>query len=193
MGTTIFTKMNRLNYLSNIPVRERFNIVALDCEMVGSIDNKSLLARATLLNGHGDVLLDEYCMPSEEIKEMRTSIHGITIDQLKGKQSDYRLKSKIAKILKNKKLVGHSVDKDLAVLGIDHPEHLIRDTAYKFSWTICRKKPSLQRLTWKKLRVNIQEGAHDSYEDTLAALMVYVRYFILSQIGSSKAKEYHFW
>ena len=112
-------------------------------------------------------------MPSEEIVEMRTPIHGITIEQLEGKQSDAQLKSKIAKILKNKKLVGHSVDKDLAVLEIDHP--LVRDTAYKFSWTICPKSPSLKNLAKAKLGVEIQKGEHDSYEDTLAALMIYVR------------------
>jgi RNA exonuclease 4 len=112
-------------------------------------------------------------MPSEEIVEMRTPIHGITIEQLEGKQSDAQLKSKIAKILKNKKLVGHSVDKDLAVLEIDHS--LVRDTAYKFSWTICPKSPSLKNLAKAKLGVEIQKGEHDSYEDTLAALMIYVR------------------
>jgi hypothetical protein len=54
-------KMNKLNFLSNIPARERDNIVALDCEMVGSFEKKSLLARATLLNGHGHVILGKKC------------------------------------------------------------------------------------------------------------------------------------
>ena len=57
VSTSQPAKMNRLNFLSNIPARERDNIVALDCEMVGSFDKKSLLARATVLNGHGHVIL----------------------------------------------------------------------------------------------------------------------------------------
>ena len=39
------------------------NVVAIDCEMVGVGfgGKKSVLARATIVSGNGDILLDEFC------------------------------------------------------------------------------------------------------------------------------------
>ena len=51
-----------LAFLENIPKNERDKIVALDCEMTGSsmygtADRHRHLLRATVLDGHGNVLL----------------------------------------------------------------------------------------------------------------------------------------
>ena len=55
---------NALAFLGNIPKNERDKIVALDCEMTGSsmygtADRHRCLLRATVLDGHGNVLLGQ--------------------------------------------------------------------------------------------------------------------------------------
>ena len=55
---------NALAFLDNIPKDERDKIVALDCEMTGSsrygtADKYRSLLRATVLDGHGNVLLGQ--------------------------------------------------------------------------------------------------------------------------------------
>ena len=46
------------------------NVVALDCEMVGVgfQGTKSVLARATVVSGNGDILLDEFCSSEEKVR-----------------------------------------------------------------------------------------------------------------------------
>ena len=45
------------------------NLVSIDCEMVGVGfgGDKSVLARATIVAGNGDVLLDEFCSSPEKV------------------------------------------------------------------------------------------------------------------------------
>ena len=48
------------------------NLVSIDCEMVGVGfgGDKSVLARATIVAGNGDVLLDEFCSASEKVRNI---------------------------------------------------------------------------------------------------------------------------
>ena len=55
-----------------------------------------------------------------------------------------------------------------------HPANKIRDTAEQFSWTCGKQTPSLKELAEKKLGVEIQTDTHDSKEDALAALKIFV-------------------
>jgi len=113
-------------------------------------------------------------MPTEVIADMRTNIHGISMDQIEYEQSDEQLKSTIEVLIKDKKVVGHEVGHDLRVLEIDHPWSMERDTAYKFSWTICPKFPNLKMLSKAKLGIDIQQKIHDPVENAKAVLMIYV-------------------
>jgi RNA exonuclease 4 len=58
--------------------------VAIDCEMVGvgpgGID--SALARVSIVNYHGVVLLDKYVKPGEKVTDLRTKVSGITFKHL---------------------------------------------------------------------------------------------------------------
>lgn len=44
--------------------------IALDCEMVGTghMGETNTLARVTIVNQNGEVLLDKYCKPNEVVK-----------------------------------------------------------------------------------------------------------------------------
>jgi len=136
--------------------------------------NKSVLIRATLIDGHGKVILDEYCQPTSKIIFMRTQCHGIFQWEIIDKQSDEDLIRKIQEIIKDKIIIGHSLKYDLEVLKVSPPETKIRDTAERFSWTFRKHIPSLKELAKNKLGIEIQTGTHDSKEDALAALKIFV-------------------
>lgn len=54
--------------------------VAIDCEMVGvgPEGEESALARVSLVNYNGAVLMDEYVKPQERVTDFRTAVSGIT-------------------------------------------------------------------------------------------------------------------
>ena len=72
---------------------------------------------------------------------------------------------KVAEFLKERILVGHAVQGDLAVLKLSHPREMIRDTSLyepfrgKYS---AGKTPSLKKIVLGELGVTIQVAEHDS-------------------------------
>lgn len=67
--------------------------VAIDCEMVGVGEGgiASALARVSLVNYHGAVLLDTYVKPMERVTDYRTFVSGIEPKHLKdGKNGNTR-------------------------------------------------------------------------------------------------------
>lgn len=55
------------------------NFLALDCEMVGvgPFGLESALARVTIVNYVGDIVLDEFVRPQEQVTDWRTPVSGI--------------------------------------------------------------------------------------------------------------------
>lgn len=54
--------------------------LALDCEMVGvggDEDERSVLARASLVNYHGVQIYDSFVRPKETVTDWRTAISGV--------------------------------------------------------------------------------------------------------------------
>lgn len=53
--------------------------LAIDCEMVGVGINasESSLARVSVVNYHGEVIMDEYVKPREPVVDYRTRYSGI--------------------------------------------------------------------------------------------------------------------
>jgi RNA exonuclease 4 len=62
-------------------------LVALDAEYVGGNSKKDeervdLLARLSIVDGHGRVLCDEWVRPAQPVTDYRTAISGVTEAQL---------------------------------------------------------------------------------------------------------------
>eukprot|EP00929_Paragymnodinium_shiwhaense_P063819 TRINITY_DN31935_c0_g1_i1.p1 TRINITY_DN31935_c0_g1~~TRINITY_DN31935_c0_g1_i1.p1 ORF type:complete len:373 (-),score=116.37 TRINITY_DN31935_c0_g1_i1:45-1163(-) len=156
------------------------NVVALDCEMVGvgPSGTKNGLARVSIVDHEGAILLDRYVMPNEKITDYRTKVTGISANTLEGKGvlSEARAKKMAAELLEGKVVVGHAVHHDFEVLELTHPHVLIRDTALFRPLRLPgreKKVPSLKALADQFLRRTIQEGTHDSVEDARTALRLY--------------------
>ncbi|VUZ46675.1 unnamed protein product [Hymenolepis diminuta] len=154
--------------------------IALDCEFVGvgygGKDNA--LARVSIVNQFGHVLLDEYVRPKETITDYRTAYSGISPHHMQpgGPAKTFEeVQAKVMEICKDRILVGHAIHNDLKVLMMSHPKKDIRDTSrYRpFKELFRGRNPSLKALTERLLGVNVQTGEHDSVEDARATMRIY--------------------
>lgn len=94
--------------------------VALDCEFVGVgyAGKDNALARVSIVNQFGHVLLDEYVRPKETITDYRTAFSGITPHHMRpgGPAKTFEVvQAKVMEICKDRILVGHAVHNDLKV------------------------------------------------------------------------------
>eukprot|EP00927_Polykrikos_kofoidii_P086012 TRINITY_DN9512_c0_g1_i3.p1 TRINITY_DN9512_c0_g1~~TRINITY_DN9512_c0_g1_i3.p1 ORF type:complete len:416 (+),score=78.43 TRINITY_DN9512_c0_g1_i3:41-1249(+) len=156
------------------------NIVALDCEMVGTgpAGSDSRLARVSIVDHEGRVLIDRYVRPSVRITDYRSKITGITAATLEkpGVLPEHVAIQQASDLLRGKIVVGHSVNHDFDVLGLDHPHVLIRDTStFRPLRPVGRerKTPSLKALAEHWLQLKIHDGSHDSVVDARTALRLY--------------------
>lgn len=155
--------------------------VAMDCEMVGIGPNgqDDMLARVSIVNQNGEVLMDKYVQAQEEVVDYRTKVSGIRPHNMENGEEFEKVQQEVKQMLRDKVLVGHSVKNDLAVLRIKHPYQHIRDTAkYRPLAKLVSNgaTPSLKRLAKAILGMDIQGGEHSSVEDARACMQVYVRF-----------------
>mmetsp|Transcript_49065 Transcript_49065/g.124512 ORF Transcript_49065/g.124512 Transcript_49065/m.124512 type:complete len:405 (+) Transcript_49065:60-1274(+) len=156
------------------------NVVALDCEMVGvgPSGTRSALARVSIVDHEGNVLLDRFVRPNETVTDYRTHITGITAEtmQKKGVLREDTARKMTSELLDDKIVVGHALQNDFQALLLSHPHALIRDTAVFKPLRVPgweKKTPSLARLSEHWLQQKLHEGEHDSVEDARAALRLY--------------------
>ena len=155
--------------------------VALDCEMVGvgpTPDQDSQLARASLVNYHGERLYDAFVQPALPVTDYRTPFSGVRAADLlpgAGALPFREVQRDVAAFLRNRVLVGHYLKADLHVLGLAHPRADVRDTAWlpKFREAAGGRAPRLKDLAERVLGLSIQNGEHDSVEDARVAMMLY--------------------
>eukprot|EP00553_Chaetoceros_curvisetus_P013668 CAMPEP_0204641472 /NCGR_PEP_ID=MMETSP0717-20131115/51153_1 /ASSEMBLY_ACC=CAM_ASM_000666 /TAXON_ID=230516 /ORGANISM="Chaetoceros curvisetus" /LENGTH=367 /DNA_ID=CAMNT_0051662137 /DNA_START=124 /DNA_END=1230 /DNA_ORIENTATION=+ len=169
-------------------MKRRDMYFAIDCEMVGigpgGID--SALARVSIVNFEKDIVLDTYVKVDEPVTDYRTFVSGIKPEHIESKSAMPLAKVQylVSKILHGKILVGHGLENDLKVIGIQHPWCDTRDTAKygPFMRTIekentetirCPKR--LRDLVFEKFGKEIQVAgkSHCPVEDAVAAMDLY--------------------
>uniref|UniRef100_A0A7S2Y5Y4 RNA exonuclease 4 n=1 Tax=Entomoneis paludosa TaxID=265537 RepID=A0A7S2Y5Y4_9STRA len=166
-----------------LSVEEQEQYVAMDCEMVGvgMGGHKSVLARVTIVDWNGDIVLDQYVKPTETITDYRTFVSGITEEDLEDAQDITVCRTKVLQVLQDKILVGHHLKNDLKAVGVSHPWYDTRDTAkwepfmkIRFDDGILWPR-KLKELCQEKLKREIQVmgQAHSPIEDAIAALDLY--------------------
>mmetsp|Transcript_99161 Transcript_99161/g.179111 ORF Transcript_99161/g.179111 Transcript_99161/m.179111 type:complete len:329 (+) Transcript_99161:91-1077(+) len=155
------------------------NVVAIDCEMVGVGDDgvRSVLARVSIVDHEGKVLMDRFVRPKEFVTDFRKHITGITAGHLKRPDviSEDAARKMAADLLTGKVVVGHSVQNDFQALLLSHPHIMIRDTALfkPLRPPGQTRTPALKKLAEHWLQESIQTGQHDSVEDARIALRLY--------------------
>lgn len=153
--------------------------IAIDCEMVGVGPNgtESILARVSIVNWHGAVLLDTFVKPREKVTDYRTWVSGVRRENLHDAPNFESVQTEVAKLIKGRVLVGHAIQNDLKALLLSHPRPLIRDTATnKFCRELANSKfPSLKKLILLRLGIEIQKqgSEHSPVEDARATMALY--------------------
>ena len=152
--------------------------IAMDCEFVGvgPEGKESALARISIVNYFGHVVLDEFVKPREKDVEWRTWVSGIKPEHMKNAITFKEAQKKTADILEGRILVGHALKHDLEALMLSHPKSLLRDTSRHLPFRKLYAKgktPSLKKLTKEVLKISIQEGEHSSVEDARATMLLY--------------------
>lgn len=157
---------------------ELTDCLALDCEFVGIGTNgkEHMLARVSIVNERGEVVLDNYVKPQKAVIDFRTEISGIRPELIESGQDFVSIRETVKLLLQGRTLVGHALKNDLLVLNLRHPRQKTRDTS-RFK-PIARRiralgTPSLKNLSKLILGEEIQTGIHDSVQDASAAMKIY--------------------
>ena len=172
-------------------------IVAIDCEMVGVRPppgarkkngrlrrQQDALARVSVVNALGEVLLDRYCLPIEEIVDYRTEWSGIRMEDLEGASDFETVQAEVLKCLGEcTTIIGHSIENDFKVLWISLKEDKVQgrsDNRFQCTFEMSGRcghgsgERSLRYLANLYLNKNIQSGEHDSVEDAKATMGIYI-------------------
>lgn len=154
--------------------------VAMDCEFVGvGFEGKeSALARVSIVNFYGHILLDTFVKPKEKVVDWRTWVSGVTPRHMNDAITFEEAQTMSHNILKDRVLVGHAIHHDLDALFLSHPKHMIRDTStfQAFRQIAAGRTPSLKKLSLHFLKIDIQGAEHSSVEDARATMLLFRLY-----------------
>jgi len=163
----------------NLPPKDRLlgPYIALDCEMVGvgPMGAESTLARISVVNYFGAVLLDEFVRQKERVTDWRTQWSGVRAKDMINARTFEEVQSSVAELIKDRIVIGHAIQNDLKALMLSHPRAQIRDTqhlAHKHGQSRTAR-PALRNLVQDMLGVTIQQGEHSSVTDARATMAIY--------------------
>ena len=169
--------------LNAIPEAVRSQYVAMDCEMVGigTDGRKSALARVSLVDWNHNVVLDTFVKVPIRVTDFRTHVSGVEPKHIKNQNAMdvKKCRELVAKLLKDKILVGHALTNDLKALMLTHQKEKIRDTAkyrpfqrYGNGKWRARKLRDLVKENLKG-KDGFQENEHDSVQDATATMELF--------------------
>jgi DNA polymerase III epsilon subunit-like protein len=101
---------------------------------INSSTNDSAVARVSIVNYHGHVLLDTFVQPKETVADFRTWISGIREEDLVGAPDFESVQKQVSDLVEGRILVGHAIDNDLKV------SQCAISSGYGTCETVCRCK-----------------------------------------------------
>ncbi|KAJ7048059.1 hypothetical protein C8F01DRAFT_519389 [Mycena amicta] len=165
--------------MSHFPSPEQIVSVSTVCVGVGPGGTTSMIARVVVVNFQGETILDKFVVPTIAVVDYRAAQTGISAWHLCSKDSIpfNVLQSTMAKLLREKVVVGHSIWEHLSVLGMPHPAVATRDVALYQPFRNALRSPNqiigLQTLCWQLMRRRCGEGLVDPAENARAAMDLY--------------------
>ncbi|KIJ45474.1 hypothetical protein M422DRAFT_227034 [Sphaerobolus stellatus SS14] len=152
------------------------------CVGTGLGGSTSMLARVSVVDSRGHVLIDTYVQPTMPVADYRTASTGIQPESLTaGSAMNFsEVQRRVAELIRDRILVGYCLWTDLSVLGIAHPAVLTRDVGLflPFRAALGKQKQlfGLPTLVHHLMRRRIQMRRVDSLENARASLDLYRSY-----------------
>ena len=187
------TTQGRGNALNTATTQEQcdaHNIVALKCEMVYTSGGMEV-AKVSLVDPEGSVLVDTYVKPTNTIRDLNTSFSGITNERILLKAPETL--SSVQKLLmkhihSNTIIVGHSLECNLKALRMIHLKVVDAAVVYLNKEG---NKVGLRKLSQDNLGVAIQTEQNKtsrqrSVKSASAAMML-----MLQKVGIKKPARLH--
>jgi RNA exonuclease 4 len=169
--------------------------IGIDCEMVGvgGEDDRSVLARVSIVNFHGTQVYDSFVKPKEFVTDWRTHVSGVSPQNMATARTFEQVQEDVAAIMKDRVIVGHAIKNDLEAMMLGHPKRDIRDTSRfsGFRKYSAGRTPSLKKLAKEILGVDIQGGEHSSIEDARATMLLFRRHKSAFDIEHAKRWPTH--
>lgn len=161
-------------------------------QRIVSDDGRQVLARISLIDENGEVLLDDYVRPSEPVVDYLTRFSGLTPEDIDPSTSVHPLITNRAAHLKLRYFldkgcifIGHGLQKDFETANLFVPPEQIRDTVEL--WRLPgQRRISLRFLAGFLLERKIQDEIHDSIEDAKTALDLYKYYMEVKEKGEDE-------
>lgn len=82
---------------------------------LGQGGEESALARVSIVNYHGHVVLDTFVQPRERVTDFRTWVSGVRESDVMNAPPFDDVQKQVAGVIKDKILIGHAVENDLKV------------------------------------------------------------------------------
>lgn len=89
---------------------------------IGPNGRGRMLARVSIVNEKGEIIMDKYVKPTKPVIDFRTQFSGITPAHLENAYDFADVQAEVSRIKFNRILVGHALHNDLKVLKMDHPK-----------------------------------------------------------------------
>ncbi|KAF8640406.1 hypothetical protein AX17_000073 [Amanita inopinata Kibby_2008] len=94
-----------------------------------NIERVPMVARVSVTDYRGDVILDTYVRPTHRVEDYRTAETGIQHSDLANAPFFHDVQRRVANIIQGKVIIGHRLWDFLSVLGLIHPAIDTRDLA----------------------------------------------------------------
>jgi len=186
------------------PVGPHYDIltkkIAIDCEMMQS-NIGQVLGRVSVVNYKVETIFDTFVCYPKAINIINTDkeFSGIDwndIDPQNGAQLFSEVQAHLVELLRDRIVIGHDIQKDLKVISMDLPSHILRLqgvaqrlTPATFDMTVrdtqkcsryrqyanrgAHQGPSLKNLALEVLGRPIKQGGASSVEDAIATMEIY--------------------
>ncbi|KAK1439014.1 hypothetical protein QVD17_04829 [Tagetes erecta] len=149
-------------------------MIAVDCEMVLCEDGTDALVRVCVVDRDLKVKLDELVKPDKVVVDYRTSITGVGAKDLEQVTCSLQdIQESMKKLLSSGTiLVGHSLNKDLQALKVDHTRVIDTCLVFKYWSGSNFRRPSLNDLCKTVLGYELRKEGdpHNCLEDARVAM-----------------------